>query len=308
MSRFTIGITGYGKNPHARCFEDVAKALADALRQLGHEVVDFEKPGRLILFGANNITDPAGVMPPDAIIFNSEQVSAVGDARYLMQGYDYFKKHAVWDYSATNAKRLRELGMENVILCPIGYHPSMQRAAIIDSSAAEDIDVLFYGSVNPRRRAVLDALDAAGLKVVRPDREFEGARPFGLYGEERDRLIARAKVVLNLHYFEWSRAIFEVFRVSHLLANRKCVVTEDGGQDPALEALASRTCRRVATDEVVDACRALVVDGRERKAVAESGHAAFKQIDFTESVAIALKASDVLEAMSAAVVEKGERA
>lgn len=289
--KFTVGIVAREKYVHAQCFEDVAIALADALRQAGHETTDFDDQGRLIMMGANNLRDEAGVMPKDAIVFNTEQVAAVGKAEYLMQSYEQFRSHVVWDYSETNAERLRSLGMERVVLCPIGYVPSMQRSAILDYAGPEDIDVLFYGSVNPRRRAVLDALDAAGLKVVRPDREFEGRRTFGIYGEERDRLIARAKVVLNLHYYEWSRAIFEVFRVSHLLANRKCVVTEDGGQDQALEALADRTCRRVSTGDVVDACVALVRDEAARRAQAERGFSEFRRVDFVRNVAVAVEAS-----------------
>ena len=31
--RFLIGIVGLGTNPHSRCFEDVARALAAALRE-----------------------------------------------------------------------------------------------------------------------------------------------------------------------------------------------------------------------------------------------------------------------------------
>ena len=41
---------------------------------------------------------------------------------------------------------------------------------------------------------------------------------------QRDALIARSKVVLNMHYYEPGE--FESVRVSYLWANRKCVVTE----------------------------------------------------------------------------------
>jgi hypothetical protein len=56
---------------------------------------------------------------------------------------------------------------------------------------------------------------------------------FGCYGEERDALIARARIVLNVHYYE--SKVFEVVRVSYLLANRKCVLSESGS-DIDLEA------------------------------------------------------------------------
>ncbi len=46
------------------------------------------------------------------------------------------------------------------------------------------------------------------------------------HGRARDELISRAKVVLNVHFYP--TAIFEIVRVSYLLANRKAVVGECG--------------------------------------------------------------------------------
>ena len=82
---------------------------------------------------------------------------------------------------------------------PIGYAPQLTRIA----PAAEDVDVLFVGSLNDRRRTVLDALEAKGAKVE---------RVFGVYGPERDGWLARAKICLNLHFYE--ARVFEVVRVS----------------------------------------------------------------------------------------------
>jgi hypothetical protein len=41
-----------------------------------------------------------------------------------------------------------------------------------------------------------------------------------------DDLIFRSKIILNIHYYE--AAIFEIFRCSYLMANRKCIVSEVG--------------------------------------------------------------------------------
>jgi hypothetical protein len=47
---------------------------------------------------------------------------------------------------------------------------------------------------------------------------------YDVWGPARDELIARAKVVLNLHYYE--AAIFEQVRVSYLLNNEALVISE----------------------------------------------------------------------------------
>ena len=52
---------------------------------------------------------------------------------------------------------------------------------------------------------------------------------FGVYGRERDKLIARSKIVLNMHHY--SSQIFEIVRVFYLLTNRKAVVAECNARD-----------------------------------------------------------------------------
>lgn len=280
MSRFLIGIVGYGVNQHVRCFEDFARALAAALRELGHEVEYASpgaKPGRLIMFGANNLFDGDNTIPADAIVFNSEQLAAVADPAFFLQNYLQYRQMTVWDYAACNVASLKKLGIERAVLCPVGYVPSMTN---IEPSPVEDIDILFYGSVAGPRREILDALDDAGLSVV---------RMFGVYGAERDAAIARAKVVLNLHFYP--NGVFEIFRCSHLFANRKCVITEAGGCDSELETLAKATTAYTPRVQIVERCRELVANGKERHAIAESAFATFKQISLIENVRRALEQS-----------------
>ena len=110
-----------------------------------------------------------------------------------------------------------------------------------------------------------------------------------MYGRELDQYIARSKVVLNLHFYE--KASFEIFRVSHLLANHKCVVTEaDDYGDVELEELASKTCARTHRSFIVELCQALVSNATFRAEMTARSHN-FKKIDFVENVRLALEAS-----------------
>jgi len=115
-----------------------------------------------------------------------------------------------------------------------------------------DIDVLFVGSIVERRLAVLQALHERGANVI---------PAFGVYGAERDELIARAKIVLNVHMYE--AKVFEVVRVSYLLANRCFVVSERGldvtGERPFEEGIAF-----VEYHELVNACLQYLADERGR--------------------------------------------
>lgn len=282
MGRFSVAIVGYGTNPHARCFEDFARALAGALRDLGHEVVPHNdaRPGRLIMLGANNFTDAAGVMPEDAIAFNTEQIAVLGVEGQF--NVDTYRKRVVWEYSEANAAKLRAAGLERVVMCPLGYHASMQRFQQAPESE-KGVDVLHVGSMSERRLEVLRAIEAAGLTV---------RQLFNAYGEERDKLIARAKVVLNWHYYE--NGVFEIFRVSHLVANRACVVSEASGADAALNDLCSRICCTVEGEDtagVVGLCKQLVDHPSYRSSIADLAYDEFRTTSLAESVRRALEES-----------------
>jgi hypothetical protein len=281
VARFAVGIVQY---QHAACFEEVGHALADALRALGHEVVSPADlhPGRLLMIGCNNVVDVAGTMPADAICFNTEQVAAVADPHKQIN-IEQYKHRIIWDYSRANIAKLRELGCTRVVHCPIGYMPGMTNAiasGMVGGPIVKDIDVLFYGSENDRRRQIFAGLSKAGLKVV---------RLFNVYGEERDKYIAASKVVLNMHYYPGG--VFEIFRVSHLLANKVCVVSEAGGCDQELEDFAASVGMHVPYDFLVDACADLVAYQDEREKLAQKGYDRFVQTSLIENVKKALEAS-----------------
>ena len=291
--KFQVGIWQFDRNPHSKCFLEVARSLSAALRALGHEVecAGPGKQGRIIMFGANNLSDDPTqpLLPDDTIIFNSEQLAAVAAPQVFMQNYIQYRNMTVWDYSKANIAALGKLGITNAIHCPLGhiprsmhhhYNPSPPTFAQV---VTQDIDVLFYGSAGPKggpRREILDALEDTDLKVV---------KLFNVYGAERDRHIARAKVVINLHFYR--NGVFEIFRVSHLLDNSKCVVNEAGGCDPELEQLARETCVYVARDKIVDECVAICHNDGLRNALEIRGFEAWKKHNFVESVACALEKS-----------------
>ncbi len=98
----------------------------------------------------------------------------------------------------------------------------------------------------------------------------------GRLGASRDAWIARSKIVLNVHY--WEAKIFEIARVSYLLANRRAVVSERGA-DPTLERDLESGIAFADYDELVDRCVELLGDERARRELAERGYQAFSARD-----------------------------
>lgn len=269
---------------HAEALTEFAQCVLFGLRRLGFTTYYGERaegPARKILFGAH-LLDERGVaaLPPDAIIYNSEQIQA--DSPWLSGPYrEALQSHVVWDYSADNVRRAAELGVGTLRHVPLGYVPELARIA----PAVEDLDVLFYGSLNPRRQAVLRALDAQGLKV---------ATLFGVYGEERDRAIARARIVLNMHFYE--ARIFETVRVAYLLNNGKAVVAECG-PDTAIEEDLRTAILGVPYDQLVDACLQLLRHPERRQALAAAGQRQFARRREEELLA---RCPDIEQALAAA--------
>ena len=199
-----------------RGFDDVILPLYYALSRLGHkvEITRNTYPARClnIIFGAHEGKEfPFESVPADSIIYNLEQVVQGGNAmrEHYFEALDRF---TVWDYSLRNVGVLKAAGMKNVNHVPFGYVPEMTR---LDPDYPKDIDVLMYGVFNERRLAVLEELCRRGIKAVGRDK---------LFGADRDFLIARSKVVLNVHYY--LPGILEVIRLGYLLANQKLVVSE----------------------------------------------------------------------------------
>ncbi len=250
--------TGLG-DPGVGPFGELAETLVFALRRLGFAADvaynRFSRSRPLVVFGAHELTaDEMARLPASAVIYNLEQIGS-GSGHVGGHYLDLLRRAHVWDYSRRNVEALARAGIA-ARLVPVGHVAEMSR---IPAGGPQPIDVLFYGAVNARRRAVLDALGHAGLEVVCLQ---------NYYGRLRDAVVARSKLVLNMHYYE--AGIFEIVRVSHLLSNRRAVVAErhpDTEVEPdLLDAVAF-----APYEGLVEACRALAADGAARERLAETG-------------------------------------
>ncbi len=187
-------ILGRDRHIHASCFDEIDTAVS-ALR----------KPGdRPVVFNAHAF--PLEI-PPDAIVYNTENL------RHTAKGVQ-FAGHDVWDFSYSNVwKYRREDGLKSLDHVPFGYHPTMER---FERAPVQDIDVIFSGCMNDRRIAVMNALGGRGLKVC--------VVPAEMYGVDRDKLLARAKLALNMLFYP--DGVFPALRVAHLVANHVPVLSE----------------------------------------------------------------------------------
>jgi hypothetical protein len=248
-----------------RTFDEVADALEDAFRELGGSAPIVRNPeewnGRIpIVLGANllwRLGYPP--MPPNSIIFNLEQMiegSVWMSDRYLPA----LQQFPVLDFSKQNLASLHGLGIRHARLLEIGYSPALAKIPI---SLEKPYDVIFYGSVNDRRQRIIDELVARGMIT---------ASLRGIYGPDRDLHIGRAKLVVNIHYYEQSA--FEVVRVSYLVANKIPVLSERRPDETDGEWAG---VEYASYDQLVERCIALVDDDRWRERLAEDGFRHFSE-------------------------------
>ena len=201
---------------HSMAFLELAELINYSLIEIGHKsCISFNKiehKARNIIIGVHLLnTKEIPQIPIDTVILNTEQIFS-DHTSWNSNIFTWAKKFETWDYSDRNIIKFEEIGAPKVKLLNIGHQPELRR---IVKSHTQEIDVLFYGSINDRRRKIIDELSKSGIKIK---------AVFGVYGRNRDELISKSKIVLNLHHYK--SEIFEIVRIFYLLTNSKAVVGE----------------------------------------------------------------------------------
>ena len=277
MSRFQVTLIRPRGYLHTDAFREIAETLQLGLQSLGHtariEENSFDSGSTNLVLGAHLLSpDENRMVPPGSIIYNLEQLSG---SNLVPAYYELACQHQIWDYNQKNIESWMGMNPANSpIHVPVGYVPELCR---IENSQHQDIDVLFYGSLNQRRNRVMAALKEAGVKVH---------TVFGIYGKERDALIARSRIVLNTHFYD--SKLFEIVRVSYLLANSKAVVTECSSPEE-IEADLRDAVLPVPYETIVAGCQALLQNAEKRRQLEQEGFRLFSQRSETAILKVALE-------------------
>ncbi|MBY6266395.1 hypothetical protein EI613_31525 (plasmid) [Azospirillum sp. 412522] len=283
---------------------DLAEILRHGLERLGHRCTIRSPRGlRLdpaaihILFDSTALDVAA--LPANVVVFNHEQFGS-GSTLLTPAYLASLRGRIVWDYSIRNLLWMRDHGVNPHLAAwvRLGSCPALLRA-LPQAEEGELYDVLFYGTVNRRRLDVLRGLVAAGLKVAVLTGGFAADVPAGAdtdglsiappaFGERLDGWIARARVVLNMHFYD--TRIVEIVRLAPLLANGRAVVAEvdpDSEIDDDLrDAVAA-----APYEALVERCLQLVADGEERRRLGQRAAARFAARDAADGLRPAVEAT-----------------
>lgn len=265
VSRYNVLLVEPADYEHSNAFLEVGELLVESLKSLGREARlqrNFVDPdGINIVLGYQLLPEPRDLLGCRHVVYQLEQLSE-REGWFRPELLEILNQaDEVWDYSEENINFLRRRGVAHVRLLPIGFHENLRRIG----RKTQDIDVLFYGSLNPRRRAILDQIATfANVKCL-----------VGVYGAERDAYIARSKVVLNLHYYE--AQIMEQCRIAYLLNNHAFVITEDSPSNPFGDAIVS-----APYGTLVETVRDYLSRPKDCYLKAKQGFQSFKQCSMIE--------------------------
>lgn len=276
VTKYNICLIQPSNYIHTLAFSELGELIFFSLKELGLEAtMGFNKVDpnfKNIIIGCH-LLNPSLIdqIPKDSIILNTEQIYS-DTTDWNKNIFFWAKRFEVWDYSEKNILKFNEIGLQKVKLLKIGFQKELLR---LNLHQDKDVDILFYGSLNQRRKDILDKLEAHGLKVK---------SLFGVYGKERDAWIERSKVVLNHHFY--NSHIFEIVRVFYLLTNSVAVVGEVN-ETTSIDTIYKEAILARRYDELVAGCLELVRNDFLRKEIEKAAIdtiSQYSQMKFTREV------------------------
>ena len=264
---------------HYLALQELAELIHFSVLELGlksqitFNYCDNNPSTKNIVLGAHLLNDNLiEDIPENTIIFNTEQIESITE-NWKKKILNLARKNIIfWDYSQYNLEYLSKTINIKGKLFQIGYQKELNR---INHNIDKNIDVLFYGSINARREHIINKLK---------DRKINVKTLFGVYGKERDNLIAKSKLILNMHMYD--SKIFEIVRVFYLLSNSIPVLTEVGSDtkfnNDFLDLICKSTYENIEKNIIY-----LLENDKKRIELGENGLNAIKkfpQIKFTEQI------------------------
>lgn len=181
--------------PFSACLAELRACYSDALRRAGHACTL-----------ADTYLDAGEAGEDFQLAFGAHAVAPPADAeRMIIAQSEHHARHFTDAYGETlrAARLVMNMGPFPACKADVECPPGIMAVDDVDAVSSlplvkntwskpapeRDIDVLFYGSITPRRARILESLSAAGIQVT---------ALYGVLGAERDRYIDRAKVVLDL--------------------------------------------------------------------------------------------------------------
>lgn len=254
-------------------FKEIVKSVAHVLRKKGYTIrfQNHPTPGdpnlHFIILGNG---EKLRHVPKRYIVYNFEQTNIPENNAFTPYYLDILRKaESVWDYSLDNCRWLRhKYRLRNVQHVALLHCPVLSDCRIIKDSE-KTVDVIFIGSITPRRKIILDQLqNYCNVELAN----------FTYWGQDRASLISNAKIVINIHAF--NQGLLETARLSYLLSNNSFVVTENG-REKGLRSEYSQYAILTNYDQLIDEVKYYLSQPQKRIQKKKAFIQAWKTTDYS---------------------------
>lgn len=246
-------------------FKELVYLWFYSLRDLHYELkmvshINPESEELYIILGANNVLINT---PKNYIIIQLEQTKTKLQKIHFNNKYLelLYGAKEVFDYSQKNVEYFKEILKIKSHYVPLGYHTLLQKIPT-SINMHKSIDILFFGSISERRDKILQTLGLRKkIRIV--------VRNNDLWGIERDNLIAKSKIILNIQCFEGG--ILEIPRINYLL-HRKAFIVSEAGCEPDIITDWHNLLVLVNYKELINTCLYYLKNTSERIRMANIGY------------------------------------
>ncbi len=182
----------------------IAFQLRGLLRKLGFESIIVNTIEKIDPSTIYFIIYYKGNIPPNSIYFQIEQTQS---------NHFHFEQlkqaNRVLDFSFSNYKKYKHLNIfDKTFYLPMPFYFDK------NIEFEPEYDIFFYGTKNKRREKIMNLLS----------QKYNVKIGFSISGDERDSLIQKSKIVINLHYYEDS--CLETCRFNEILQFNKLILSE----------------------------------------------------------------------------------
>lgn len=226
--------------------------------------IDVDPNDETLHIGIFNLVDK---MPKNYIMYNIEPPE---------------NRDEIYNKKLNNAKAIlnycEEIGFpkdsinyyKNITFPSVLYHPIIENLFNIDKNLyKEEIDVLFYGSMNERRINLVKYIKSAGINIYCPNRPLSNDYPHNVFGKEKDILIEKSKIIVLSLYYEKD---IEFPRAVYCLSKKKCIIADSWGDNYKLSEYFDNIFPVVETKKICETIKYYLENENERKIIGQNGY------------------------------------
>tara|TARA_B100000674_G_scaffold496226_1_gene525807 strand:- start:4335 stop:6785 length:2451 start_codon:yes stop_codon:yes gene_type:complete len=173
------------------------------------------------------------------ILFNLERLASLQRNETTKKYIELLQQYRYIDFSSENSEYCSQKSLHQPIYL---YRPWHEKAwARTQNEIDKEWDACLIGSITPRRQKLAEALNNEGIKTI---------CAFNCYASERDEILSKSQIALNVHAYEDSKAA-EILRLAYYISNNLNIVSENSTFETGEERV-SLNLEQYAYEDLID--------------------------------------------------------